>query len=180
MTKPDELKIPNAMRQISEEIIALTQTVCAELLDEEYAGLARRVIAALARKRPSPLVSGTRRVWAAGVVYALGQTNFLFDPSTEPYRTADELSSAFGVSKSAMGAKAKQIRDTLKMSWHSPEWQHPDMLARNPAIWFVLVDGLMYDARELPVEIQFEAYRQGVIPYVPALGPAATPPRDTV
>ena len=75
-------------------------------LDTEYTALARQVVAKLARKRPSPLLSGRRATWAAGVVYALGQVNFLFDPSREPYRTADELRDAFGVAKTTMGSKA--------------------------------------------------------------------------
>jgi Domain of unknown function (DUF6398) len=55
-----ELKIPAATRPAAEAIIALTDQVCPELLDEEYAGLARSVVAKLARKRPSPIQSGGR------------------------------------------------------------------------------------------------------------------------
>jgi Domain of unknown function (DUF6398) len=53
----DELKIPKAMRAVSEAVIVLTDEVCADLLDEEYASLARTVVAKLARKRPSPIQS---------------------------------------------------------------------------------------------------------------------------
>ena len=42
------------MRPAGEQVIKLTDKVCADLLDEEYADLARRVVAKLARKRPSP------------------------------------------------------------------------------------------------------------------------------
>jgi hypothetical protein len=44
-----ELKIPVAVRPAAEAIIALTDRVCPELLDEEYAVLARSVVAKLAR-----------------------------------------------------------------------------------------------------------------------------------
>jgi hypothetical protein len=44
----------------------------------------------------------------------------------------------------------------------------------NPMIWFIMVNGLPFDARELPVEIQLEACLNGVIPYVPALGREGT------
>ena len=37
-------------------------------------------------------------------------------------------------------------------------------------IWFIEVNGLPFDARELPVDIQVEAYLKGIIPYVPGLG----------
>jgi hypothetical protein len=36
------------------------------------------------------------------------------------------------------------------------------------------VNGLPFDARELPVEIQVEAYLKGIIPYVPVLGSDGT------
>ena len=36
-----ELKIPVAMRAAAETIISLTDGVCADLLDQEYASLAR-------------------------------------------------------------------------------------------------------------------------------------------
>ena len=102
-----ELKIPAAMRPVAEAIIALTDQVCPELLDEEYARLARIVVAKLARKRPSPIQSGRVSTWAGAVVCALGQVNFLFDSATKPYATADDLSAAFGVAKSTLSAKAK-------------------------------------------------------------------------
>jgi hypothetical protein len=37
-------------------------------------------------------------------------------------------------------------------------------------IWFIQVDGLIVDARELPPQIQAQAFDLGVIPYIPALG----------
>ena len=102
------------MRPVVDEIVRMTDIVCEDVLDEEYAELARRATAKLARKRPSPLASGRRTTWAAGIVYALGQVNYLSDPSSEPYLTADELSK-FGVAKGTMGDKAKLVRDLLKI-----------------------------------------------------------------
>jgi hypothetical protein len=166
----DELKIPNATRPVAEEIIKITDVVCATLLDAEYALLARQVVAKLARKRPSPLLSGRRATWAAGVVYALGQINFLSDPSREPYLTADELSEAFGIAKGTMGSKAKQIRDLLKMDYNTPEFMRADVADDNPAVWFVEVDGLITDARSLSLDLQTTAFARGYIPYIPALG----------
>ena len=170
MTDPDELKIPAATRPAAEAIIALTDQVCPVLLDEEYAELARRVVAKLARKRPSPIQSGRASTWAGAVVYALGQVNFLFDSSTEPYASADDLSATFGVAKSTLGAKAKQVRDLTKMDYGTPEFLREDMVDASPIIWFIQVDGLIVDARELPPPVQAEAFDLGVIPYIPALG----------
>ena len=170
MADLDELKIPKAMRAVAEAVIVLTDQVCADLLDEEYAGLARRLVAKLARKRPSPIQSGRASTWAGAVVYALGQVNFLFDSSTKPYATADDLSAAFGVAKSTLGAKAKQVRDLTKMDDGTPEFLRQDMIDANPMIWFIQVDDLIVDVRELPPPIQAQAFDLGLIPYIPALG----------
>jgi hypothetical protein len=51
---------------LAEEIVAITDAVCSAVLDEEYASLARRAVAELARKRPSPLLSGRRATWPPG------------------------------------------------------------------------------------------------------------------
>jgi len=170
----DELKIPKATRPVAEDIIEITDGVCATLLDADYAGLARQVVAKLARKRPSPLLSGRSATWAAAVVYALGQVNFLFDSSREPHSSADELSAAFGVAKSTMSSKAKQVRDLLKMSYFSAEFLRADVVAENPMVWFIEVDGLAMDSRSLPIDYQLVAFRRGYIPYIPALGPEGT------
>jgi hypothetical protein len=170
MTDLSELKIPAATRSAAEAIIALTDQVCPVLLDEEYAALARRVVAKLARKRPSPIQSGRASTWAGAVVYALGQVNFLFDPATEPYATADDLSEAFGVAKSTLGAKAKQVRDLTKMDYGTQEFLRADIADASPMTWFIEVDGLIVDSRELPAQVQAQAFDLGLIPYIPALG----------
>jgi hypothetical protein len=171
----DELKVPKALRPVADEIVAITDAVCLAVLDEEYADLARRAVAKLARKRPPPLTAGRRTTWAAGVVYALGQANFLFDPASELYVTADELSKAFGVAKSTMGSKARQVRDLLRISPFSPEFQRADVAAQNPLMWIIELNGLAVDARHVPLDIQVEAFERGFIPYVPALGRDGTP-----
>jgi hypothetical protein len=169
-----ELKIPAATRQAAESIISLTDKVCLELLDEEYADLARHVVAKLARKRPSPILSGRATTWAGAAVYALGQVNFLFDSASKPHATADDLSAAFGVSKSTLGAKAKQVRDLLKMDLGAVEFLREAMVEASPMVWLIQVDGFVLDARNMPVEIQAQAFGKGIIPYIPALGREGT------
>ena len=60
---PDEAK-----HQAVEEIAGLVDAFCREHLNEEYAELCRRLTEKLARKRPSPLVSGKPNTWACGIV----------------------------------------------------------------------------------------------------------------
>ena len=51
-------RVPNNMKAKFEEITALTDSFCAENLNEEYGQLSREATAALCRKRPSPLTRG--------------------------------------------------------------------------------------------------------------------------
>jgi hypothetical protein len=51
----------NAAGSAAAEVAAITDRVCAEHLDDEYAVLCRKATAALARKRPSPLLRSGRR-----------------------------------------------------------------------------------------------------------------------
>src|ERR687896_1849558 len=87
----ERLRIPVALRDRAQQIIDVTDAACQEHLDDEYGRLARELVARLARKRPSPLVRGDVRIWAAGVIYVLGQVNFLFDRTQTPHMTADRL-----------------------------------------------------------------------------------------
>ena len=115
-----ELKIPRAMRPRVAGIVAITDGLCAACLDREYAGLARELVARLARRRPSPLARGDVRIWAAGALYALGQINFLSDHSQQPHVTADQLAGELGVSKATMANKAATVRRTLNLGYYEP------------------------------------------------------------
>jgi hypothetical protein len=161
-------KVPKAMRAKFDEIVALTDAVCEEHLDEEYAQLARQATAALCRKRPSPLERGRADIWACGIVYALGTVNFLFDNTQTPHMSAAELCEAFGVSKSTGASKAKVVRDNLDMMQMDPNWYRPSQMDDNIMAWMVMVNGLIVDARRLPREVQVIAYEKGLIPYIPA------------
>lgn len=160
-------KVPAKMREKFDAIVTLTDNVCQEHLNEEYAQLARQATAALCRKRPSPLSSGRVDSWACGIVYALGFVNFLFDKSQEPHMSAAELCAAFGVAKGTGAAKSKAVRDALGMTQLDPNWYLPSKMDDNVLAWMISVNGLIVDARSLPLEIQEIAYEKGLIPYVP-------------
>jgi hypothetical protein len=88
---------------ISQQLLELTGQFCDQHLDEEYKALCAKLILKMKRKRQVPFLSGKVNTWAALSVYALGQINFLFDRSFEPYVSADQIANHFGVSKSTMG-----------------------------------------------------------------------------
>lgn len=61
------------------EIAGLVDAFCRQHLNAEYAELCRKLTEKLARKRPSPLVSGKPQTWACGIVRTIGWVNFLDD-----------------------------------------------------------------------------------------------------
>lgn len=150
-----------------QEIVSLTDAVCQEKLNSEYAELCRELAAALARKRPSPLIGGQPKSWACGIVYTIGFVNFLFDKSQNPHMRADELCAWFGVAVSTGGNKAKQIRDMLRINQLDGKWLVPSMVDKHPLAWMISINGFIMDARWAPRPIQEEAYRTGLIPYLP-------------
>ena len=161
-------KVPVAMRPVLDEVTAITSRFCAEHLDEEYARLCVKLAARLARKRPSPLQRGDRRIWAAGIVYAIGRVNFLADPAQRPHLRTDKLADLLGVKQATMANKGRLIMDTLRIGLLDSEYSRSDMLDQNPMVWMIQVDDLVVDARWLPEALQVEAWRRGLIPYVPA------------
>jgi hypothetical protein len=160
----EHLRIPAALRDRARQIIDVTDAACREHLDDEYGRLAGELVGRLARKRPSPLVRGDATIWAAGVIYALGQVNFLFDRTQTPHMIADQLADALGVVKTTMANKAGLINRTLDIGIYEPELMRAAMLEQHPMTWLVMVDGFIVDARTLPPEVQDEARRRGLIP----------------
>ena len=168
MIKPRSDSVPQAMQNIYAGIVRLTDSFCQQYLNDEYAALCRSLAAALARKRPSPLMRGQPEIWACGIIHALGTVNFLFDRTQKPYISVEELCGAFGVSKSSGGNKSKQIRDMLRMSQFDATWFLPSRLEESPLPWYIEVNGFIVDARTLPRELQELAYEKRLIPYIPA------------
>jgi hypothetical protein len=169
-------KVPAKTRDAFTAIVALTDQVCRDHLDEDYQRLAREMALVLSRKRSAiDITRGQPRTWAAAIIHALGVVNFLHDDSFEPCMSSPDLAKAFGVAQNTMTAKSKTIRDALDMSPMDPDWCLPRLLAENPLVWMFEVNGILMDLRYAPLEIQRDAYTQGLIPYIPAENP---PPDD--
>ena len=167
MSAQDETAVPKKVQPRYDEITSMTDVFCRECLDDEYLQLCRKLAAKLSRKRPSPLEAGRARTWAAAIVYTIGRVNFLFDKSQTPHMRADELCQGFGLGKSTVGSKSSQIMDLLHVGAMDPEWTRASKMDENPMAWMISVNGLIVDVRNMPLGIQVEAYRRGLIPYVP-------------
>ena len=159
--------VPKTMQAKFDSIAALTDDFAAKHLNDEYAQLIRYAIAALCRKRPSPLTSGRDYTWACGITHAIGMVNFLFDSSQNPHISASELYKIFGVGASTGQGKSKKVRDLLNMTQLDPNWSLPSNMDNNPLVWMLEVNGFIVDVRSAPREVQEIALEKGLIPYIP-------------
>jgi hypothetical protein len=158
--------VPDGMRQRCAEITALTDPFCKRHLDGEYAALCREMTALLCRSG-APVKSGKAAGWAAGVVYSIGWVNFLGDPSQPHHMKADDMARLLGVSPATLAAKARVIRSDLDLNPLDPRWTVRSRLEHNPMVWLAEVNGVPVDLRKEPRPIQEEAYRRGLIPFIP-------------
>ena len=146
----------------------MTDAFCKQFLNEEYAQLCRKLAETLARKRPSPLLSGRLETWASGVVRTIGWVNFLHDPSQTPHMTLSSIDKAFGIAESTGEAKLKTIRTMLRIHQFDHKWSLPSKMDDNPRVWMLEVNGFLMDIRHAPRELQEVAFAKGLIPYIPA------------
>ncbi len=170
LTQKDAYSVPKKMQPTHETIVGLTDSFCDTHLTSEYTDLCRKLTAKLCRKRPSPLTKGRPATWAAAIVYTIARVNFLFDKTQTPHMTAKELCKLIGTSQNTASTKSTQIMDLLDITQFEIEWTLPSQMDDNPMAWFILIDGLMVDIRNQPREIQEEALRMGMIPYLPKQG----------
>ncbi len=161
-------KVPEVSSKPFNEICTILSNVCTEKLNAEYFALCIELAAKLARKRPSPLLSGNAKTWAAGIIHALGTVNFLFDKSQLPHLTSKDLCDWFSLGQSTISGKSKMIRELFNMGHFDTNWCLPSKMMDNPLIWMVAFDGYIVDVRSAPYEMQVAAYEAGVIPFIPA------------
>jgi hypothetical protein len=81
------------------------------------------------------------------------------------------IDKAFGVAESTGQGKAKAIRDVLKIRPFDFRWLLRQRIETTSMGWMISVNGFIVDARHLRREVQKEAYRKGLIPYIPGEKP---------
>ena len=159
--------IPEQMQEAVEEIVGLTDRFCREHLNEEYRQICSDMTVELAELEVG-IDRGRPASWASGIVHAAGFVNFLHDPSQSPHMTSPEVAEGFGVSQGNMQSKSRIIREAIDLIQLDPDWCLESLLEDNPLVWILDVDGFAIDIRTAPREAQEEAYRMGLIPYIPA------------
>lgn len=155
----NKLKVNNMdAKQIKKEkeqmLIELVSNFCQDKLNEEYETLCIELVKKLGRKRNVPFMTGKLEIWAASIVYTIGNLNFLFDKSFEPYIRSSDIHEYFGTKSSTVVAKSKVIRDLLKLDRFNNEFSTNRMSESNPFNQYVMVDGFIVTIDSLPEEYQ--------------------------
>jgi hypothetical protein len=163
----EKLNVPKTMQPIFDTISGFIDEFCRTHLIEEYSQVSRELAAALCRKRPSPLIKGKPEQWACACVYVIGSANFLHDKTQTPHMQLGKLCELFGIGKSTATTKARSIEQLMGISYLDPRWTLPSKQENNPLIWMLTVNGFAVDIRTAPLELQEEAFRRGLIPYIP-------------
>jgi len=140
------------VKKYTETLIQLTNDFCDQHLNEEYKALCEKAIRMMARKKTVPFLSGKIESWAAAFVYAIGSKNLLFDKHSQLYMSATELCGLFGFAVSTIAAKAKIIRDTLKIHYYSPDFSTLEMREQSP--FGAYLDGMPLPFSFLSPELQ--------------------------
>ena len=153
--------------EVLEVILGMIDPFCRDHLNDEYATLCHKLAEKLARKRPSPLLSGKPATWACGIIRTIGWVNFLDDRSQTPHMKLTAIDKAFGVGESTGQGKSKAIRSMLKIRQFDHRWTLPNRMDENPIIWMLEVNGFIMDIRKCPREMQEHAFEKGLIPYIP-------------
>lgn len=149
-----------------DEISASIKKFCESHLTTGYFEVCNQLFAAI-RTSWLPWQRGKAQSWAAGLVHAAGMTNFLHDPASEPYMKLRDIAQHFGVSSTTMENKSREIRDGLNIFPLDPRFCLPERLADSPLVWIRPFNGIMVDFRMLPREVQEEALKADLIPFIP-------------
>jgi hypothetical protein len=161
-------EVPAKLRDLYGQITSLTDAFCDARLNDEYKLLCRAMTAELCGDdESSPATKGKPATWASAVVYSIGWVNFLTDPEQSPHVKADDIARAFGVAPATMHRCAKVLREEFELMRFDPRWCLPSRLIDNPLAWLIEIDGIPVDIRHAPREVQEEAFRLGLIPFVP-------------
>ena len=159
--------IPKRLRERYELLVALTDHFCDLHLTEEFKELCRKLVQVVCEEGFA-VNRGNPVGWAAGIVHAIGCVNFLDDKTQTPHMTSADMAKAFGISQPTMMAKSVLLRKGLGLGPFDPLWSLRSKLADNPMVWMLKTkEGFIIDIRSAPRELQEEALRLGLIPFIP-------------
>ena len=119
--KPDAEQVFGRIAQIKGLITAFGD----QRLHDTYTGFAYSLCDAAAVSDLLNIHRGRIEIWAAAIVYAIAQLNFLFSRETPHHLTPDELCNWFNVKKGTVSSKASSIRHTLDLFYDDERFCAP-------------------------------------------------------
>lgn len=119
------------IKEKEKKLIEMVDAFCEDKLDPEYKTLCNKLVHKLGRKHDVPFKRGKLENWASGIVYAIGQINYLFDKNFEPYATPDDICKYFKTKKSTASNKARDIRQMLNLKTGDKEFSTQNILDSN-------------------------------------------------
>ncbi len=141
------MKVKDINNKKKNILIEKVSDFCDKNIDNEYKELCLKMIEKMSRKRTVPFLSGKLEIWAAAIIYAIGQINFLFDKSFKPYQSADDICNYFNTSKSTTSQKAKLIRDMFKLNYYDKYFSTQKMSNSNPFNELIMINNFIVPER---------------------------------
>ncbi|MFG0248061.1 MAG: DUF6398 domain-containing protein [Phycisphaeraceae bacterium JB051] len=120
------------------DIATLIDECTDEHLTDEYKMLGYNLLAQLTMIPEFPWRQGKPHSWAAGILYLIGQANFLGDPESEPYMKSSDLAKAIGISTGTMYLKAARINNDIEVGPMVPQWILPSQFNDHPVTQAVM------------------------------------------
>ena len=103
-----------------DEIVTMISDFSTKYLDDEYKSLNIKLVGKLSDK--VSFETDKPELWAGGIVYAVGQLNFLFDREIKPFILRDEISYYFGCDLRKISLKSRDIRRLLELKLGDEEF----------------------------------------------------------
>jgi len=115
-------------KQLAERIAQIKDRIAEfgdKRLDDTYTGFATGLCDAVAATDRLYIHRGRIDIWAAAIVYAIAQLNFLFSSDPHHHLSPDELCNWFKVKKTTVSSKAGTIRNTLDLYYDDERFCAP-------------------------------------------------------
>ena len=142
------------LKRRQSEMRGLLKKFAAEKLNDDYAEIVDRMLCRLARRPHSVLIEGDCEEWAAAIVHVSGKINFLFDKSSQPYVTVEEINRFFKTNPLVILGRTKQIAAHLNINDSKDEFSISCLQHSSPFLKLVMMNGCL-----VPVDCLPEKYR---------------------
>ncbi len=114
----------NSLQSKQNEIKSLLEGYCKEYLDNEYMNLCDKLFNDLLEYDQYIFKRGEKVIWAASIIWTVGNMNFLSDKSFKPYATLSDVCKYFGSNTSTVGQKASKIREWFDIDCFNENYSH--------------------------------------------------------